>query len=115
MNMTAIPAPSQPVLPLTPGSATPSEGRPLAAPAAPPPVRPAPAAHAPAPPVHLGSSVPYTLHFDTEMQRFILEARDPVSGLVIFQMPPKSAFREMEAAVGEAAASTRGASLDKRA
>jgi hypothetical protein len=93
----------------------PSEGRPLTTPAALPSPRPASAAPAPAPPVHLGSSVPYTLHFDTEIQRFILEARDPVSGIVIFQMPPKSAFREMEATAGEAAGMRRGGSLDKSA
>jgi hypothetical protein len=93
----------------------PPEGRPLAAPAASPSPHPAPVAPAPAPPVHIGSRVPYTLHFDTEMQRFILEARDPVSGIVIFQMPPKSAFREMEATVGEAAGMRRGGSFDRSA
>lgn len=101
------------MLPLPAGSATPATDRALAESADRQDVAPAPAA--PAPHVHLGSIAPYALHFDADMQRFILEARDPVTGLVIFQMPPKSAFRELEASAAARAPAQRGGSLNKSA
>lgn len=103
------------MLPLPAGSATPATDRALAEPADHQDVMPVPATPAPAPPVHLGSIAPYALHFDADMQRFILEARDPVTGLVIFQMPPKSAFRELEASAAARAPAQRGGSLNKSA
>ena len=52
----------------------------------------------------------FTLTFDTDTQRLILEARDPVTGFVIYQMPPKYVLKQLAAAAS--AASTRGAKVD---
>ena len=113
--MTAVSS-SQPMLPLPTGSATPSQNRALAAPAEQGQQKTtvaAPAAASPAQQVHSGSIAPYSLRFDTDMQCFVLEARDPVSGLVIFQMPRETAYREMEALTGGGAAAHRGSSVDE--
>ena len=41
----------------------------------------------------------FTLHYDNDLQRLILEARDPVSGYVITQIPPKYVLKQFSATV----------------
>ena len=48
------------------------------------PAENAPKVQAPAP-----AAFGLVLHYDQDMRRLILEARDPASGLVIFQIPQK--------------------------
>jgi hypothetical protein len=57
---------------------------------------------------------PFSLsyHFDEQTQRMILEARDPASGFVVFQMPPKYIIKQFTTSAGGTAAATRGAKLD---
>jgi hypothetical protein len=52
-----------------------------------------------------------TMHFDSDTQRMILEARDPSSGYVIFQMPAKYIVKQFSS--GSAFGSTRGASVNR--
>jgi hypothetical protein len=53
----------------------------------------------------------FALHYDADMQRLILEVREPVTGYVIYQMPPKYVVRQFSAS-STAAASSRGARVD---
>lgn len=55
-------------------------------------------------------AVGFTLAFDPDTQRLILEARDPNSGIVIYQIPPKSAIKQLSSSAN--AASPRGATVD---
>jgi len=43
------------------------------------------------------SPIGFTLHYDNDLQRLILEARDPVSGYVIVQIPPKYVLKQFSA------------------
>jgi hypothetical protein len=43
------------------------------------------------------SPIGFTLHYDSDLQRLILEARDPVSGYVIVQIPPKYVLKQFSA------------------
>ena len=52
-----------------------------------------------------------TMHFDSDMQRMILEARDPASGYVIFQMPAKYVLKQFSANFH--ATTSRGASVNR--
>jgi len=61
---------------------------------------------APAPTGAIG----FTLAFDADTRRLILEARDPVSGVVIYQIPPKSAIKQLSSSAS--AAPSRGAMVD---
>jgi hypothetical protein len=54
-------------------------------------------------------AIGFTLHFDLDMQRFILEAREPGSGFVIYQIPRKYAVSELSGSLGTP---TRGTSID---
>lgn len=56
------------------------------------------------------AAVGFTLAFDADTQRLILEARDPVSGFVIYQIPPKSALKQLSPSAS--AAPSRGAKVD---
>jgi len=59
-------------------------------------------------------SAPYgfQLQIDPETQRLIIEVRDPVTGFVIFQAPPKTAF---SAVSGSTSGNSRGQSVDRDA
>ena len=52
----------------------------------------------------------FQLQIDPETQRVILEARDPVTGFVVFEAPPKTAFSAIN---GGSASSPRGHSVDR--
>jgi hypothetical protein len=66
-----------------------------------------PKASAPSTPGAIG----FTLHFDADMQRMILEVREPSTGFVIYQMPPKYVIKQFSAS-GGGAPSTRGARIN---
>jgi len=52
----------------------------------------------------------FQLQIDPETQRVIIEAREPVTGFVVFQSPPKTAF----SSAGDATPSNaRGKSIDR--
>ena len=68
------------------------------------------AAAAPQAPASTGA-IGFTLAFDADTQRLILEARDPVSGVVIYQIPPKSALRQLSSPAS--AAPARGVAVDR--
>lgn len=53
-----------------------------------------------------------TQHYDQDTRRLILEARDPVSGFVIYQMPPKYVIKQFSASVSTSVAPARGARVD---
>jgi len=55
---------------------------------------------------------PLSLQFDPETHRLMIESRDPVSGFVVFQVPPKTAIRAIAGASGAAA---RGERVDREA
>jgi hypothetical protein len=56
-------------------------------------------------------AIGFALHYDADMQRLILEVREPVTGYVIYQMPPKYVVKQFSAS-GSAAAPSRGARVD---
>jgi len=70
--------------------ATPPVAAPPSRDAAPPRPEPAPTPAASSAPTPPPSSFPVSLQFDQETHRFFIEARD-VSGLVVYQVPFKSA------------------------
>jgi hypothetical protein len=43
------------------------------------------------------SPLGFSLHYDADMQRLILEVREPVTGYVIYQMPPKYVIKQFSA------------------
>ena len=89
---TRVTAPSVPAGSTTPTSTTPPpSGAESAAPASPP-------------------AFSFQLQIDPETQRVILEARDPVTGFVIFEAPPKTAFSAIN---GGGASNSRGRSVDR--
>jgi hypothetical protein len=53
-----------------------------------------------------------SVHYDASAHRIILEARDPVSGVVVYQQPPQSAFKQLLASVSPLALSPRGGTVD---
>jgi len=63
----------------------------------------------PAPPT--ASPIGFALHFDNDMQRLILEVREPVTGYVIYQMPPKYVVKQFLAS-SSGSAPARGAQVD---
>jgi hypothetical protein len=68
------------------------------------------AAKAPASPA--SPAIGFTLHFDADMQRLILEVREPADGFVIFQTPAKYAIKQFSAGGGSTAPSPRGARVN---
>jgi hypothetical protein len=50
----------------------------------------------------------FSIRFDSDMHRLVLELRDRLTGEVTFQVPPKAAARRMEATAGSTAAGSRG-------
>lgn len=53
-----------------------------------------------------------SVHYDASAHRVILEARDPLSGVVVYQQPPQSAFKQLLASVSPLALSGRGGLVD---
>jgi hypothetical protein len=45
----------------------------------------------------VSSPLGFSLHYDADMQRLILEVREPVTGYVIYQMPPKYVIKQFSA------------------
>ena len=64
------------------------------------------------PPAAAAGAVGFTLTFDPETQRMILEARDLATGFVIDQMPPKYVVKQFSAPAGVRATSPRGSRID---
>jgi hypothetical protein len=58
------------------------------------------------------SPIGFTLHYDNDLQRLILEARDPVSGYVIVQIPPKYVVKQFSATVRATLDATRGTGVN---
>jgi hypothetical protein len=54
----------------------------------------------------------FTYTYDQSLHRMELEARDPVSGFIVYQMPPKYVIKQFSASVDAAIAPARGASVD---
>ena len=109
-----------------PGSPTPAvepQPRSAAAPvaasesAAAPAPNAAPAVVAPAPEAKPHETAPppfgFTLHYDDDLHRLILESRDPITGFVIYQMPPKYVVKQFTATVAPSIGENRGTSVDQ--
>jgi hypothetical protein len=77
--------------------------------AAVPPVTPAPSGGAAAEDKDPGG---FSIRFDADMHRLVLQLRDPRTGLVTFQNPPKQVARQIEATANAIAAEPRGQTLD---
>jgi hypothetical protein len=69
-------------------------------------------AEAPVQQVSAASGVGFTLNFDPDTQRMILEARDPSTGFVINSMPPKYVIKQFSSQGGGSSAAPRGTRLD---
>jgi hypothetical protein len=68
---------------------------------------------APQPPsAPVSGAIGFTLTFDPETQRMILEARDAATGFVIDQMPPKYVVKQFSAQVSARVAPSRGTRID---
>jgi hypothetical protein len=52
----------------------------------------------------------FQLQIDPETQRIILEAREPITGFIVFQSPPKTAFGSV---VSSNSSTQRGKSVDR--
>jgi hypothetical protein len=73
----------------------------------------APGAVAPsAPQAAAAGAVGFTLTFDPETQRMILEARDAATGFVIDQMPPKYVVKQFSAQASGKISTSRGTRVD---
>jgi hypothetical protein len=58
------------------------------------------------------SPIGFTVHFDGASQRLILEAREPASGYLIVQLPPKYVVKQFSATVRSNIVSKRGQGLN---
>jgi hypothetical protein len=54
----------------------------------------------PTPPPPTPTAIGFSLDFDPSTGRMFLEAREPVSGFIIYQMPPKYVIKQFTATVG---------------
>ena len=59
-------------------------------------------------PVPTPSPIGFTVHFDGDSQRVILEAREPVTGYIIVQIPPKYVVKQFSTTVRAHVEPTRG-------
>ncbi len=64
-------------------------------------------------PVAEGSSFALTSRFDFALHQIVIEARDPVSGFVIFQAPPKYAVKQFGGSGEIASLARRGRRLNE--
>ena len=93
---------------------------PESAPRAPAPaVTPPPTAAAPPPAATPDSAAKmvtgplgFALHFDSDTQRMILEAREPITGYVIYQMPAKYVIKQLSTSAQPAA--PRGTAINRK-
>ena len=76
------------------------------------PLAPASTDVAKAEPAPTPSPIGFTVHFDGDSQRLILEAREPASGYVIVQIPPKYVVKQFSATVRAHVEPTRGRGLN---
>jgi hypothetical protein len=58
------------------------------------------------------SPIGFTLHFDGDSQRLILEAREPASGYLIVQIPPKYVVKQFSATLRSHVEPRRGQGLN---
>lgn len=58
------------------------------------------------------STFTFSVHYDLGTHRLILEARDPVTGFVIYQQPRKYILKQFSASVNAVIPPTRGGRLD---
>jgi hypothetical protein len=58
------------------------------------------------------ATIGFSLRFDPDTERMILEARDAVTGFIIDQLPLKYAVKQFSARVSGSAISARGARID---
>lgn len=72
------------------------------APAAPPDTAAKPAA----------SPLGFSLHLDSDTHRMFLEVRDPITGYVIYQMPPKYVIKQLSASAHLAV--PRGTAINRK-
>jgi hypothetical protein len=110
VSVTSTPAPGPAVSPVqSNGQARSRTSPPDAA-----PTHPVAAAtpEVPAPPAP--SAIGFSLDYDPGSGRMILEAREPVSGFVIYQMPPKYVIKQFTASVAPVEPA-RGAKVDSAA
>ena len=115
VEMNGLPMSGAPYIGATPSvaappshEAAPSSAASLPVGGAPKPSVPAPA---PAPSTTLPPSFPVSVQFDQQTQRFFIEAKD-ASGLVVFQLPFKSAGTSPS---GAASSETRGQRVNSKA
>jgi hypothetical protein len=71
-----------------------------------------PAASDAAAAAHAPTEFPFSLQFDPDTHRLMIESRDPFTGFIVFQVPPKTAIRAIEAS---SAAAARGERVDREA
>ena len=57
----------------------------------------------------------FSLQFDPDTQHLILEARDPVTGAILFQVPSRYVIEQLQSQSSSAPARSRGASVDRSA
>ena len=58
------------------------------------------------------SPMGFALHYDLDTQRMILEVREPATGYVIYQMPPKYVIKQFSTSGSAVASPARGARVD---
>lgn len=89
-------SPTPPIVAKPAPESAPRAPAPAAAPvstaAAPAPVATSDSAAKPA-----ASPLGFSLHLDSDTHRMILEVRDPITGYVIYQMPPKYVIKQLSA------------------
>jgi len=76
------------------------------------PVAPASTDVAKVEPIPAPSPIGFKLHFDGDSQRLILEAREPASGFVIVQIPPKYVVKQFSTTVRANLEPSRGKGLN---
>jgi len=109
--------PSSPTLPAVPSVGTASRPtRPAAqasAPATVPVEKPTTGAHAAvSAPAARGATFGLTYSYDEGAHHFVLQARDPLSGFVVFQWPPNYVVKQFSASASATSPPSRGASVD---
>jgi hypothetical protein len=103
-------------LPLAPAAqtgrpATETATKPGSAPAGEETRVPAPAQDEPVPSAPSSTAIGFSLSYDPTTGRMFLEAREPVSGFIIYQMPPKYVIKQFNATLN-AIEPARGAQVD---
>jgi hypothetical protein len=63
-------------------------------------------------PAQPAAPIGFTYSYDQSIHRMVIEARDPVSGFVVFQSPPNYVMKQFSATTGATSAPMRGSSID---